>query len=81
MIAKVEVRRQLALYEQKIKDEIKKVENEIVKMDIACATVEMMAIWKQSKEYAKLNERRGTLIEVLWGIRDIRCDEMLEDKE
>lgn len=81
MIAKVEVRKQLALYEQKIKDEIKRVKEESEKMYNACSTMEMKAIWKQSKEYARLSERWSTLTEVLWSIRDIRCDEMFEDKE
>ena len=79
MIAKVEVRKRLALYENIIKEEIKKIENQIKKMDEACSTMEMKTIWKQSKEYTKLNTRWSTLTEILWGIQDIRCDEMFED--
>lgn len=79
MIAKVEVRKRLALYEQQIKEEIKRIENEAKRMDDACSTMEMKAIWKQSKEYTKLHTRWSTLTEILWGIRDIRCDEILND--
>ena len=79
MIAKVEVRKRLALYENTIKEEIKKIENQIKKMDESCSTMEMKTIWKQSKEYTKLNTRWSTLTEILWGVQDIRCDEMFED--
>lgn len=79
MIAKAEVRKRLALYENTIKEEIKKIENQIKKMDESCSTMEMKTIWKQSKEYTKLNTRWSTLTEILWGVQDIRCDEMFED--
>ena len=79
MIAKVEVRKELALYEQKIKDEIKKIENEIKKMDDACATDDIKVIWRASAKYSALRSRWSTLTEVLWGIQDIRCDEMFND--
>lgn len=79
MIAKVEVRKELALYEQKIKDEIKKVENEIEKMNNIFNTNDARPIWKASTEYAELRTRMSILTEVLWGIQDIRCGEMLND--
>lgn len=79
MIKKVEVRQRLALYENILKEEIKKIENQIKEMDEACSTMKMEAIWRQSKEYAKLNTRWSTLTEILWGVQDIRCDEMFND--
>lgn len=79
MIAKIEVRKRLALYEQKLREERKVVENELQKMKKACATGEMEIIWKQSKEYARLNERRSLLYQVLMDIIDIRCEEIFND--
>ena len=79
MIAKVEVRRALASYETKIKEEIKRIENEIEKMDSACATKDIKEIWRASAKYATLRSRKCTLTEILYGVEDIRCSEMLED--
>ncbi len=79
MIAKVEVRRELASYEQKIKAEIKKVEDELKRMDDIFDTNDTRSIWKASAKYSQLITRRSTLTEVLWGIQDIRCGEMLND--
>ena len=79
MIAKVEVRKELALYEQKIKEEIKRVVDEIEKMNNIFDTNDTRPIWKASAEYTKLKTRYSTLTEVLWGIQDIRCGEMLND--
>ena len=79
MIAKVEVRKELALYEQKIREEINKVRNEIEKMNNIFNTNDTMRIWKESAEYSALRTRLSTLTEVLWGIQDIRCGEMLND--
>ena len=79
MIAKVEVRKQLALYEQKIKKEKQSVIDELNRMRDSCLTVEMQAIFNQSKEYARLMAKWEVLSEVLMDIRDIRCGEMLED--
>ena len=79
MIAKVEVRKRLALYEQKIREEKKDIEAELDRMRNACATVEMKAIWNQSKEYAVLMAKWETLNEILMGIVNIRCDAMFDD--
>lgn len=79
MIAKVEVRRELALYEKKIKEEIKRIEDEIEKMDSACATNDIKEIWRASAKYTTLRSRKCTLTEIVWGIADIRCGEMLDD--
>lgn len=79
MIAKEEVRKQLALYEQEIKKEKQAVADELDRMRDACLTVEMQAIWNQSKEYARLMAKWQVLNNVLMDVRDIRCSEMLED--
>jgi N-glycosylase/DNA lyase len=79
MIEKADVRKQLAKYENKVRARKKLVEDELDRMRNACATVEMLEIWNQSKEYAKLHERWATLNEVLMDIMDIRCDDILED--
>ena len=79
MIAKVEVRRQLALYEQKIKEEIKSIRKEIQTMQDSCTTNAMKNIWYDSVIYEKLNERLITLHRVLNDVIDFRCSEMLED--
>ena len=79
MIAKVEVRKQLALYEHEIKKEKQAVADELARMRDACLTVEMQAIFNQSKEYARLMAKLEVLSEVLADVRDIRCGEMLED--
>ena len=79
MIAKVEVRKRLALYEQEIKKEKQAISDELDRMREACLTVEMQAIWNQSKEYARLMAKWEVLNNVLMDVRDIRCSEMLED--
>ena len=79
MIAKSEVRKRLALYEQKIREEKKLIEEEMNKMKNACSTIEMQTIWKQSREYTKLSAIWETLNEVLLDVKDIRCEEMLND--
>ena len=79
MIAKVEVRKELASYEQKIKTEIKKIEDEVKRMDDIFDTNDTRRIWKESAKYSALYTRWSTLKEVLWGIQDIRCGEMLND--
>lgn len=79
MIEKVKVRKMLAKYEQHLKEEKKLIENEMDRMRNACATVEMMTVWKQSKEYERLNSRWQTLSEIIVDMIDIRCDEMLND--
>lgn len=79
MIAKIEVRKRLALYEKKLREERKEIERELEEMKSACTTSEMEAIWRQSKEYTRLNERWQTLHEVVMDIIDIRCEEMFND--
>lgn len=79
MIEKIEVRRMLAAYESKIKDEISNINNEIKRMNEACETVEMMEIWLQSKRRVELSMKLTTLFEVLGDIIDMRCCEQLED--
>lgn len=81
MIAKVEVRKRLALYEDKLKEREKSIQEEIRRMNDSCATLEMDAIWHRSKEYAKLMTELQVLREVLFDIIDIRCDEMFKDDE
>ena len=79
MIAKAEVRKRLALYEQEIKKEKQAISDELDRMRDACLTVEMQAIWNQSKEYARLMAKWEVLNNVLMEVMDIRCGEMLED--
>ena len=79
MIEKLAVRKMLASYEKKLKEEIRSIEEEIENMNNACATNAMSKIWHNSKEYLELLTKYGTLYEVLSNIRDLRCDEMLED--
>ena len=79
MIAKIKVKKELALYELKIKDEIKKIENEIKKMDEIFDTNATRRIWRESAKYSALHTRLSTLIEALWLFQDIRCGEMLND--
>ena len=81
MIAKVEVRKRLALYEDKLKERQKSIQGEIRRMNESCTTLEMDSIWHRSKEYAKLMTELQVLREVLFDIIDIRCDEMFEDDE
>ena len=79
MIAKVDVRKQLGLYETKIKEEIQRVEDEVKKMDNDCLTEDMKVIWKASAKYSALRSRRKALTEALWLFQDFRCGEMLND--
>ena len=79
MVEKVKVRRRLALYEQKIKEEIKRITNKIQQMNDSCQTIEMERIWRRSTEYIELHTRWAMLNDVLSDICDIRCDEMFED--
>lgn len=80
MIAKVEVRRQLALYENKIREEIQNIREDIKDMDNACGdSMQMKRIWLASEIYAKLNTKLTTLNCVLSDIIDMRCSEIFED--
>ena len=81
MIAKAEVRKRLALYKTKLKEEIKDVENEIKRMDNAFSTEEAKKIWKESAEYSALRSRWIALGEVSWDIGDIMFDEMFDDED
>ena len=78
MIEKLAVRKMLANYEKHIKEEIRKVEEEKQKIDNAIA-YEAKEIWYNSKKYNELVTKFITLHSVLNDIRDMRCDEMLED--
>ena len=80
MIAKIKVRRRLASYEKKIKDERTSIEEKIKRMDDACTTREAKMIWRDSKEYARLVSRLEALGEVQSDILDMRCEEMLADE-
>ena len=80
MIEKLAVRKMLADYEKKLKEEIRKVEEEKQKIDNAIA-YEAKEIWYNSKKYNELVTKYITLHNVLADIRDMRCDEMLEDDE
>lgn len=80
MIKKAIVRRRLALYEKKIKEEIVNIEEKIQSMKDACKTREMMTILFDSKEYARLLSRFETLCEVQSYILDMRCEDMFADE-
>lgn len=79
MVEKVAVRKMLASYERKLKEEIRKIEEEKQRISDAIATIEAKEIWWQSKQYAELTEKYITLRNVLMDIVDMRCDEMLND--
>lgn len=79
MIAKAEVRRQLALYEQRIRQKQQSIACELDRMRDACLTIEMKTILNQSKEYARLMAKWEVLHDVLMDIIDIRCSEMFAD--
>ena len=79
MVEKVAVRKMLASYERKLKEEIRKIEEEKQRISDAIATIEAKEIWWQSKQYAELTEKYITLRNVLMDIIDMRCDEILID--
>lgn len=81
MIAKLEVRRMLALYEQKIREEIKGIREKLQTMEDSCTTLEMERIWRKSEEYRELHTRLVILSNVLSDIIDMRCSEILEEAE
>ena len=81
MIAKLEVRRMLASYEQKIREEIKGIREKLQIMEDSCSTFEMERIWRDSKEYTELHTRLATLSNVISDIIDMRCSEILEEAE
>lgn len=80
MIAKIEVRRQLALYEKKIEEEIASIREEINNMYNLCKnSKKIQEVWYESKDYIKLDVKLRTLQGVLLDIIDMRCSEILED--
>lgn len=79
MIEKIEVRKMLANYEKKLKEEFNKIESQIKKMNEACISNDMLKVWHNSAEYAVLNARKWALYETYHEILDMRCSEMLED--
>ena len=79
MIAKVEVRKRLALYEQEIKKRRNLIEEEMKRINGACTTIEAKTILFGSIEYMKLATKFATLNEILMDIIDIRCEEVFED--
>ena len=81
MIAELEVRRMLASYEQKLREEIADTREHIQTMEDSCRTVEMERIWRESNEYIELHTRLATLRNVISNIIDMRCSKILEEAE
>ena len=66
---------------KKLKEERQNIIAEMDRLKGGCATLEMVDILLNSKEYLKLSIRYETLSEVSRDILDMRCDEMFEDNE
>ena len=66
-------------YEKKLKEEIRKVEEEKERINNDCKSMEAKEIWRNSSKYNELVTKWLTLRNVLSDIMDMRCDEMLED--
>lgn len=81
MIAKVEVRRYLASYENKIREEAKGIKERIQTIEDTCTTPELERMWRNSHEYIELHTRLMTLNFVLSDIIDMRCDRIFEEAE
>jgi adenosyl cobinamide kinase/adenosyl cobinamide phosphate guanylyltransferase len=79
MIEKLTVRKRLASYETKLKEEAKKVDAERQKLIDACTTSEARTILFQSKEYAELATKFAMLNIIRKDIMDMRCEEMFDD--
>lgn len=79
MIKKVTVRRMLADYESKIKNQIKEVEAEITKMNNLCTTFEMKEIWLKSQMSAELHLKWKMLNNLKNDIANMRYSDMLAD--
>ena len=78
MIEKVKVRREIAAYELKLKEEIKNIERELARLgEMFGATNEMQKLWNGSTEKAVLTARYMALKEGLFMLSDLRCSEML----
>lgn len=78
-IQKSDVRKRIALLERNIREQKQSVIAEMDKLRGGCATLEMVDVLLNSKEYLKLSTRLATLNDVLMDIVDMRCDEMFED--
>ena len=82
MIEKKQVRKMLAAYEQKLKEEINAIEKELNKADneaVECSN-KLQNIWFSSTERAVLVAKYQVLCKTRDGIMDIRCDEALEEE-
>jgi hypothetical protein len=79
MIAKLEVRRMLVSYENKLREEIKGIREKLEAMENACPTLEIERIWRRSEEYAELHTKLTTLSGVLSDIIDMRYSKILDD--
>ena len=53
---------------QDIKKEIKAIREEITRMENSCITMEMKAIWNNSKEYAVLHAKLEVLTNIAWNM-------------
>ena len=59
---------ELEAYMQKLKSDIRKIDEEIEAMEKSCATLSMERVWRNSKDYAELFERKVTLNDVCFHI-------------
>lgn len=81
MIAKLEVRRQLASYENKLREEINSIETEIERITNACkGSIELQQIWLASNKYFRIKTKLATLKDVLNDIIDMRCSKIFEEE-
>ena len=83
MIEKKQVRRTLAAYEQKLKEEITAIEKELNKADNEAAECsnKIQSLWFSSTERAVLLAKYQVLCKVRGDIMDMRCDEALAEEE
>lgn len=79
MIEKLAVRKMLASYELKLKEEIRKIEEERQRINDCCVSLEAKEIWWNSNKYNELVTKYITLNKVLMDIIDMRCHEDLND--
>ena len=81
MIAKLEVRRQLAAYENKLREEIQIIEAEIEKINNDCKdSLMLQQMWIRSNVYYRLSTKLSTLRGVLNDIIDMRCSKVFEEE-
>lgn len=78
MIEKNVVKSMLASYEVGLKKEIHAIEANLNRMRNDCTSMEIQAIFNQSKEYAVLMGKMETLSQVLMDIVDMRCNAALD---